>query len=368
MKYVFYLISLLALTSSACDNGGGGEEPISKNSLSVAENEIAVSHEANTATLTVTADCDWGVGADDKDWCTVSPSGGVSGTSTVKVNIAKNSGRKTRETAVTFRYGDKSLSIPVKQDFDQAYVNPDINTPEGYTLVWSDEFASDKVDTDKWRFENWAPGYVNNELQRYVAGGCLDGHYTAFVEDGLLNIKAMKYNGQVISARMNTRASWTYGYMEARILLPKGKGTWPAFWMMPNDQSLGWPACGEIDIMEEVGYHPDYTSSSIHCKSYNHVIGTQKTKEVYTKGAEGEFHIYALEWTPDEIKSYVDGKQFFSFKNDGKGFNSTWPFNKPFYITLNLAWGGSWGGAMGVDESALPVTMQVDYVRVFQKN
>ena len=146
--------------------------------------------------------------------------------------------------------------------------------------------------------------------------------------------------------------------------LPKGKGTWPAFWMMPDDFSKGWPACGEIDIMEEVGVNPDHTSSSIHCFSYNHVKGTQKTAERLTPGAESEYHVYALEWTEDYIKTYVDGEKLLEFKNDKSGNDNTWPFNKKFYIILNLAWGGDWGGYDGVNESALPCTMQVDYVRL----
>ena len=208
---------------------------------------------------------------------------------------------------------------------------------------------------------------MNHELQRYVAYGVLDGDHTAWVEDGVLNIRAMKHGGQVISARMNSRESWKYGYFEARIKLPKGKGTWPAFWMMPDDQSDGWPTCGEIDIMEEVGVNPNYTSSSVHTQSYNHTKNTQKTKEIYTAGAEDEFHVYACEWTSESLKFYNDGKQFLEFKNDGTGNKNTWPFNKKFYVTLNLAWGGDWGGYAGVNEAALPTTMQVDYVRVFQK-
>jgi len=242
--------------------------------------------------------------------------------------------------------------------------------PDGYTLVWSDEFDGTEVNTQNWRFENWRPGIVNHELQRYVAGGELDGQKTAKVEDGHLVITAMQHDGQVISARMNSTEAWQYGYIEARIKLPKGKGTWPAFWMMPRDSHRGWPACGEIDIMEEVGYHADYTSSSIHCKSYYHVINTQKTQERFTKGAEGEYHTYALEWTPDGIFMYVDGihdDSTLTFLNDGTGNDDTWPFNKQFYIILNLAWGGDWGGKEGVDETALPASMEVDYVRVYQK-
>ena len=140
--------------------------------------------------------------------------------------------------------------------------------------------------------------------------------------------------------------------------------------MMPCNNDFGanpWPDCGEIDIMEEVGYHPNYTSSSIHCREYNHVKGTQKTAERLTSGAQDDFHVYRLEWTKDYITTYVDDHRLLHFANDGRGNVGTWPFSKPFYLILNLAWGGNWGGAQGVDESALPATMEVDYVRVFQQ-
>ena len=140
--------------------------------------------------------------------------------------------------------------------------------------------------------------------------------------------------------------------------------------MMPCNNDFGanpWPKCGEIDIMEEVGVNPNYTSSSLHTEKFNHVMGTQITKECLTAGAEDGFHVYRLEWTPDYIKTYVDGKELLNFNNDGKNDVGSWPFNKPFYVILNLAWGGDWGGMKGVDESALPVQMEVDYVRVFQK-
>lgn len=240
------------------------------------------------------------------------------------------------------------------------------NVPAGYALVWQDDFDGTEVDSSRWEFEDWAPGRVNHELQRYVAGGVLGGSKAAWQEDGSLHIRAMKHGGQVISARMNSRASWKYGYFEASIKLPKGKGTWPAFWMMPDDKHDGWPACGEIDIMEEVGVDADRTSSSIHCKDYNHVMGTQKTAGRLTEGAEEGFHVYAMEWTPAYIKTYVDGELLLFFGNEGLG-DSKWPFDKPFHLILNLAWGGDWGGHKGVDESALPATMKVDYVRVYQK-
>jgi len=251
-----------------------------------------------------------------------------------------------------------------------AYVEPTINTPAGYVLVWQEEFNSSETglpDTGQWWYETGDGGWGNNELQDYVAG-TYKGQKIAQVADGKLTITAQKIDGKVRSVRMNTSKSWTYGYFEARLKLPKGKGTWPAFWMMPKNFT-GWPKDGEIDIMEHVGYHQDYVSSSIHCTAYVHSNGTQKTKERYLKGATDEFHVYALEWTPEYIRSYVDGEQLFYYKPEdhGKRNYDTWPFDNPFYLKLNLAWGGNWGGAMGIDESCLPAVYEIDYVRVFQK-
>jgi beta-glucanase (GH16 family) len=355
---------------------GCGSEPVpsvSETTLTVSPASVNASFEAQTAVLSVNATGDWGVSSADKDWCTVTPSGGIKGASEVKVNLLTNRTGKERETTVTFRYGAKTLEVPVKQGLNEDDLPkpaPDMVVPEGYELTWNDEFDQDDgsmPDVSKWRFENKPAGWVNNELQTYVAGGARNGVKTAWVEDGALNIRAIREGKDIISARMYSQKSWTYGYMEAAIWLPQGKGTWPAFWMMPDDFSRGWPGCGEIDIMEEVGYHANYTSSSIHCMRYYHSIGTQKTHEQYTAGAESGYHVYALEWTADALMFYVDGKKHFTFSNDQAGNDDTWPFNKDFYIILNLAWGGDWGGSQGVDANALPCTMKVDYVRVFKK-
>lgn len=326
--------------------------------------------------VTVTANAEWGI-VNTLDWVKVFPSGGAAGKTEVTVSVEANSLLNERSGSILVKSGTLRKELLVSQTFSNEL---NIEVPDGYRLMWNDEFNGDGVDPLNWEFENWAPGYVNNELQRYVPGGEKGGVKTAFVENGALNIVARVLGTEVISARMNSstgegKRAWTYGWFEARILLPSGKGTWPAFWMMPVNQNYDknspsynpWPDCGEIDIMEEVGYHPDYTSSSIHCKAYNHGIGTQKTKEVLTPGAEGSFHVYALEWTPDYIQTYVDGNKLLYFANDHQNNKATWPFNTAFYLTLNLAWGGAWGGAMGVDPSVLPATMQIDYVRVFQK-
>ena len=331
-------------------------------SITLSPTSLSFGEAGGEQEVEMTANTTWNIASDGAYWLSVNRVSAVKGTSKLTVKVIRNFSDQPRTGTVTFSFDEKIVTLAVSQEAgtpieDGAYV------PEGYTLVWHDEFEGNKVDTDLWRFENWPSRFVNNELQRYVPNDAR----TAFVSDGILNIRAMKADGGVISARMNTTGSWKYGYMEARLKLPKGKGTWPAFWMMPNDQSLGWPACGEIDIMEEVGVDPNITSSSIHTKAYNHTKNTQKTKDRLTPGAEDEFHTYALVWTEDEIKTYIDGELLLTFGNDKAGNNDTWPFNKAFYITLNLAWGGDWGGYAGVDESALPTIFQIDYVRVYQK-
>ena len=242
--------------------------------------------------------------------------------------------------------------------------------PEGYELAWSDEFDGDDLNTDDWKFEIQNAGWVNHELQRYV-GKTFRGKRVVGVADGRLSIVCQKIDGEIVSGRIKARPNegWRYGYFEARIKLPKGKGTWPAFWMMPVNVDWNtnpWPRCGEIDIMEEVGYHPNYVSSSIHCDAYNHTNCTQKTHEMYLQTAEDEYHIYGLEWTAGQMTFYVDGRQQLQFKKE-RDLHAVWPFHYAFYPILNLAWGGDWGGAQGVDESALPCELLVDYVRVYRK-
>lgn len=241
--------------------------------------------------------------------------------------------------------------------------------PAGYELVWSDEFKGRNIDTEKWTFAEWKKGRVNHELQAYVADGVTPkGARTARIKKGKLLITCLAEGEDILSARMygNVNKGFKYGYFESRIRLPKGKGTWPAFWMMPVEGGR-WPACGEIDILEEVGVDAGRVSSSIHCQAYNHPAKTQKTHEIYVESSESEFHVYSMEWTADYIHTFVDGQPQLVFENDGKGDPATWPFNKAFYPILNLAWGGDWGGYKGVDNSALPVTMEVDYVRIYQK-
>ena len=373
------LLLLLAATlfTQSCEGKPKPADDPVKKTLSVAPSAIDVTYEATTATLTVTANCDWGVSVEDKAWCSVSPSGGIKGTSSVKVKLEANRTGEVRENTLTFRYGTESLTVPVRQGLNQEDLPPDpgdIEVPDGYHLVWHDEFEEGTtLNPSDWTHEVKGSGWVNDELQNYVNHQTSSGKAVTEIKDGSLHIHCFKEGGKIYSGRVyaHVNKGWEYGWFEARINLPKGKGTWPAFWMMPvnNDWNTNpWPMCGEIDIMEEVGCVPNEVSSSIHTQDYNHTKNTQKTHAMKLANAEGEYHVYALEWTEDAITTYVDGKVQLSVKKSviGSGHNQ-WPFHYAFYPILNLAWGGSWGGMYGVDESALPVTMSVDYVRVFQK-
>lgn len=317
-----------------------------------------------TAEIDVKANREWSVYSDE-DWITSKPSSSINPEETVLVTIKENTSYKKREGSLVFRAGKKRETIVVTQKGVVVDAEHSPYVPAGYSIVWNDEFNTGcRPNTQNWYYETGANGWGNNELQEYVAGS-KDGEDLAAISNGIFKIIAKKINNKVYSIRINSNESWTYGYFEARLKLPAGKGTWPAFWMMPKNFT-SWPEDGEIDIMEEVGYRPNWVSSAIHTKAYNHKNNTQKTAELFLGTAQSDFHVYALQWTKDEIKSYVDGKCIFTFMNDGKQNRDTWPFNQPFYLKLNLAWGGDWGGAQGVDESALPAEFLIDYVRVYQ--
>jgi beta-glucanase (GH16 family) len=236
------------------------------------------------------------------------------------------------------------------------------------TPIWQDDFAVDGLpDPSKWSFEVGGSGWGNNELQYYTSGD------NAIVSNGKLIIQAKKQalsGRQYTSARMITRGrgDWKYGRFEIKAKLPKGRGTWPAIWMLPSDNVYGiWPSSGEIDIMEHVGFEPNKVHSTIHCSSYNGMRGNQKSasKLVSNPSAIDDFHIYRVDWTPYSIKGFVDGEQYFEYINDNTGF-TTWPFDQKFFMILNIAVGGNWGGAQGVDDNAFPTTMEVDYVKAFK--
>lgn len=231
---------------------------------------------------------------------------------------------------------------------------------------WVDEFDySGAPDPNKWDYDIGGSGWGNNELQFYTKE-----LKNAKVEDGVLKITAIKEDKdgkEYTSTRLVSRkkGDFLYGRIEVKAKLPSGKGTWPAAWMLPTDWLYGdWPRSGEIDIIEHVGYDQNRVHMSVHTQAYNHTIGTQKTSSKLVSGVSEGFHLYRIDWTPNAIKGYVDNVPLFEFVNDGKGIDS-WPFDQKFHILLNVAVGGDWGGAQGVDPTVFPQTMEVDYVRVY---
>lgn len=235
-------------------------------------------------------------------------------------------------------------------------------------LVWADEFNTNGFpDNTKWGYDQGGGGWGNNELQFYTT----ERKENAWIENGHLIISARKEdykNRNYTSARMVTKnkGDWKYGRIEVKARLPKGKGIWPAIWMLPTKSVYGgWPKSGEIDIMEFVGYMPDSVFGSVHTGLYNHTIGTQRTKGIVYKDLATAFHVYAIEWTEEKISFLIDDKKYYEFKNERSG-PGAWPFDQEFHLILNIAVGGNWGGKYGVDDSIFPQTMEIDYVRVYQ--
>lgn len=233
-------------------------------------------------------------------------------------------------------------------------------------LIWSDEFNYKGLpDSAKWNYDVGGDGYGNNEAQFYTKNRLEN----ARVENGNLIIEARKENwekNKYTSARLLTRGkfSFQYGTVEVRAKLPKGRGTWPAIWMMSENMKK-WPDDGELDIMEHVGFNQRYIHASVHTKKYNHIIGTQKTDTLIVKDASEKFHIYKADWTPEKIDVYIDDQKIFTYENKEKTYEA-WPFDQPYFIILNLAVGGFWGGKEGIDDTIFPQKYEIDYVRVYE--
>ena len=246
---------------------------------------------------------------------------------------------------------------------------PDNGIPDGYKLVWSDEFGYTGLPDDtKWSYDIGGSGWGNNEAQ-YYAGKRLKN---SEVKDGYLFINAIKedFEGKkYTSARLVTKmkGDWLYGRFEIRAKLPEGTGMWPAIWMLPTDWSYGgWPDSGEIDIMENLGFIPYFIAGTVQSKSYNYTLGTHKTQIIGVPDCYTAFHNYILEWDANELRIFVDTNLYLTFKNEGTG-SLVWPFDKRFHLLLNVAIGGTFGGAQGIDDNIFPRSMVVDYVRVYQK-
>ena len=345
---VFPTLLLCSLLSCSSGDGGDGNTPVE-----------------TPTTVTINAEI---VGT-----TTQMPNG--NGTGLVKFNVTPSSGvsykvvfgdGETLETTTgvfTHTYsssGTKTYNLEVTAFNGLKYFNATksivvfVATKE----IWGDEFNIDGApDSNKWTLQLWAPGRVNNELQSYT-----NRPENVIVEGGILKIKAIreKYgNGDFTSARLesNGKFDFTYGKIVIRAKVPTGVGTWPAVWMLgSNIGSVGWPACGEIDILESVGKNPNQNHSSLH--SPGRSGNTPDTGTIKVPNDNTEFHIYTADWRADYVKFSVDDVVYYTFVNSDK-----FPFNKNFYLIVNLAMGGVWGGP--VDPNFTSSTLEVDYIRVY---
>ena len=244
---------------------------------------------------------------------------------------------------------------------------PHFLSAQKYVMVWNEEFNTPGLpDSTKWSYES---GKIrNNELQYYTVKRLEN----ARIEDSVLVIEARKekYSGaDYTSASIISKGigDWKYGKIEISAKVPTGKGTWPALWMMPTNSEYGtWPRSGEIDIMEYVGFEPQYLHYTCHFEGTNGT-GHQSSgiKSASIANPFNKFIKFAIIWTPDKIEWYANDVKYFTYTKKSDDYR-TWPFNKEFYLILNLAYGGTWGGTAGVDDTKLPHKFLIDYVRVYQ--
>ena len=241
------------------------------------------------------------------------------------------------------------------------------NNQSAYKLIWSEDFEnSNRLNPEIWTFEE---GEVrNNEKQHYT----VNRKENCRIENGMLILEARKepWKGyDYTSASITTKfsKSFLYGRIEVRAKLPTGRGIWPAIWTLgTNIDEVDWPLCGEIDIMENVGFDPTKVHGNIHTKAFNHNLETNKGDYIESQSVAKEFHLYAINWTPSKIDFYFDDMRYFTFENDLKSDPETWPFDKPQYLLINLAVGGFWGGKKGIDDSMFPQQFCIDYIRYYE--
>jgi beta-glucanase (GH16 family) len=242
-------------------------------------------------------------------------------------------------------------------------------------LVWSDEFDATTAgapDPAKWNFETGGAGWGNKELETYT-----DRRENSIVENGMLKITALKekFIGQdnirrtYTSARITTKNKFTqkYGRIEARLKITRGQGLWPAFWMLGDNNESGWPQCGEIDIMENIGKEPKIVHGTVHGPGYS---GKDGIGAPYTLPSDhdfaDDFHLYAVEWEPAQLRFYVDNALYESLTPTNLPPGKSWVFDHPFFIILNVAVGGLWPGNPDAT-SKFPQSMLIDYVRCYER-
>lgn len=317
------------------------------------------------ATLGITITRADGSEISDNATLTYSPAASHADVASALVSPVKDGGR------YVMTVDDSGNLSTAREDFNI------IPVPAGYTrLIFHDEFDyAGLPNPEYWDYEE---GYVRNgELQYYTR----ERIENAEVADGLLHLRCLNDKNypdpekggmcEYTSGSIHTKdkVKFTYGRVDVRAKLSNVKGTWPAIWLFPNDGVYGaWPRSGEIDIMEHVGYNPNVVYFTAHTWQHNGGNDNKHHNSMtlqYPTTPYDDFHIYSIEWTPNKLTWYVDGKRGYSMVRSTATWID-WPFDQDFYIILNLAWGGGWGGREGIDAARLPVDYQVDYVRVFQ--
>ena len=250
-------------------------------------------------------------------------------------------------------------------------------SPKGWSLTWSDEFNGTSESPGgfyKWSFDIGGGGWGNNELQTYT-----NRSVNSRLEDGALVITAIKenytgldnINRDYTSARLLTKNKFTqtYGRFEARIKVPFGQGISQAFWMLGDDiDTVGWPNCGEIDIMEHIGKQPSIAHGTLHGPGYSGANGITASYALpWSQKFSDKYHVFAVEWEPNLIRFYVDGQLYQTRKPADLPPGKSWVFNHPFFLVLNVAVGGAWPGNPDAT-TVFPQRMLVDYVRVYKRN
>lgn len=391
-------LAFIALLT-CCKKGGGGSnnEPlpqVSINSISLPEGNsgntafaFTVSlNKASSSAITVTYSTQEGSAKAGEDYAAVTNQSVTFSpneiTRTITINVVGDDGREGDDQFTVMLTGSTNSSIVqftgtatiINDDTRVAFTNAGYDAPTsypGYTLAWADEFTSGTLDATAWTVEggDGCPnicGWGNNELEYYTGRP-----ENLFFQDGKLLIEARKesFGGKsYTSSKIVSRGKkvFKYGRMDIRAKLPKGKGIWPALWMLPQNNVFGgWPTSGEIDIMELVGHEANKSHGTLH---FGPGPGSTQISRSYTLPGSAvfndEFHVFSLEWKQDQIKLFVDGNLFSTVNKPDVG-SATWPFNEDFFFIFNLAVGGNWPGSPDAN-TYFPQWLIVDYVRVYQ--
>jgi beta-glucanase (GH16 family) len=273
-------------------------------------------------------------------------------------------------TTLLFTLACKKTTVPTQKETEIETTPPPPAVWEiGNSITWADEF--DQVGSPKadfWGYDLGGGGWGNNEKQVYTKEPD-----NVLVTNGNLEITA-KLNKDwptYTSTRLISKGKkdFLYGRIEIKAKLPSGRGTWPAIWTLASQSAYGdtfWPDNGELDIMEHVGYDQGRVHSNIHTRAFHHSINTNKGNSSSLTDVSEKFHIYSMDWLPTSVVFKIDGVVNFEFKKESWYGWREWPFDKPQHLLLNIAVGGNWGGAQGIDDSVFPQKMLIDYVRYYE--